>query len=163
MKSRNLLLALPVIFFVFFIVSCKKDQATMTPKAPTQMKITGITLDSAFQISNPMSFVITIQSSSNSYQTPSYYLPFSNAPWYPSGTWQGLNQIFDVSSQITMTVFFQLPGSSQLFPEGNYSVFNFRPDNKMGNTPSNSPSTISFINSSPGIVSTKITLSVIWQ
>jgi hypothetical protein len=162
--TTNKILFTFMVGFTLIIGSCKKNCST-TPSIvqPTKMKITGINLDSAFQISNPMSFVIKVQSSTVSFQTSSYYLPFSNSPWYPSGIWQGLDQTFDVASQITISVFFQLPGSSQLYPEGNYSVFNFRPDNKIGTTLNNSPSTLSFINSSPGVVSTKITISVIWQ
>jgi hypothetical protein len=162
MVKHTWVLTLLALFCVVAI-KCKKDDTEKAPPAPTQMKIVGISLDSAFQISNPMSFVVKVQSSSTVFQTTPYNLPFSNQPWYPSGTWQGLNETFDVSSQITMSVYFQLPGSSQLYPEGDYSVFNFRPDNMMGATKNTSPTTLSFTNTSPGAVPTKITLSVIWN
>ncbi|MBS1598397.1 MAG: hypothetical protein JST75_09225 [Bacteroidetes bacterium] len=161
MKKINSLLIFGAAFIL--IASCQKNTSTSKLSTPVSMEITGVTLDSAFQISNPMSFIITFQSSTLSFQTTPYDLPISNSAWYPSGTWQGLKQTFDVTSQITMTVYFKLPGSQELYPEGNYSVFNFRPDDRMGTTPNNSPSTISFMNTAPGVVSTKITLSVIWQ
>lgn len=146
---------------LLFFSSCEKEDLMSRP--PKKMKITGITLDSAYQISNPMSFLVKVQSSTVNFQTTLYNLPFSDRPWYPAGVWQGLNETFDVSSEITISVFFQLPGNTQLFPLGNYSVFKFRPDNKMGNTLNSSPSFLSFVNSSPGVDPTKVTLSVIWE
>ena len=162
-KMKNIFLILAALSLLF-IMSCNKDKSPIN-SAPTKMIIHGITLDSAFQISNPMSFKVVIQNPYNSITTPFYDIPTSNTAWYPCGAWLGYNEVFESNTPIKINVYFSIGGGSQVYALP-YGEINFTPKDKVGSSVKNSPINITLkqlMPPEPGSVSTQITLSVTWE
>ena len=161
MKNLIILSFFSFIFCLSF--SCKKHHdSPVAPAMPTTLKIVGITLDSAFQVTNPMYFKVTVQNSANSFSTTPYYLQPAPAPWYPAGIWNGLDYEFGVQTSVTVTVYFELGPNAQDEAEYN-STFTFMPNSYFPQALTSYPSTITFVGGNPAPDQTKITLSVVWK
>ena len=71
-----------------------------------------------------------------------------------------MNYSFDVDGPVTVAIYFQFPGSSQVYQEA-YSSFTFTPSGYTSG-PSAYPSSIVFIGN-PGPDQTQLTLNVNWR
>ena len=149
-----------IIYCVILIslISCRKT----SPSAMhyTSMNIVGIKIDSIYQVSNPISYLVNTTSNTNSYQTTLFQLPYSNGNVYPDGVWNNLNYRFNVQSTITLSVNFEFPASNQTFLAP-YSTFTFVPATYISNS-KDVPQTISLV-SNAGPDETHITLTLNWK
>lgn len=128
------------------------------------MTINTLTIDSAFEVSNPLYFVVTLQPNGGLLNTLSpYYLPYSNAEVLPAGYWNAINLTTSIQTPINIDVYFRFPNSDANNPEGSngLSVFTLTPGNYI-NGNNAYPSTISLVNGA-GIGETKLTFNVTWQ
>ena len=140
-------------------LACRKNGGQA--KAVSSFTIKAITLDSAYQVTNPMSFFITLVSNDTSYRTTDYWEWISNSAWYPTGVWTDLRYRFLTRSVIILKLYFKVPGIDQAYEEAN-STFYLTPDD-YGRTNPAYPPQITLIGKPGDPNSTKITLTVSWE
>jgi hypothetical protein len=154
MKRTLFVLLILTILNPFYSCSKKKDSK------PRTIVIQNIVIDSCFQVSNPISYLVNIANSTITYQTTVYDIPFSNTEFFPSGIWTNLNYEFDCNSSITFKIYFKLPSNNQIFEEA-YGTFILNPTDYQSGSNADL-STIIFIGN-PGPNQTKLTLSILWK
>ena len=145
-----------ILFATIAFLGCSKKHDSK----PKTLIIQNIVIDSCFQVSNPISYLVNIASSNKTYETSLYDIPFSNTEFFPSGIWTNLNYQFDFNSSISFQIYFKFPGDNQVFEEA-YGAFSLNPaDYQSG--PNAYPPKIVFIGN-PGVNQTQLTLVVLWK
>ncbi|GAB3931035.1 hypothetical protein GCM10028827_27100 [Mucilaginibacter myungsuensis] len=129
---------------------------------PTKMTITSLSIDSAVEVANPMYFFASVTSEQNSIILGDYYLPPSATKYYPKAAWS-YKQTIALHSDMTIKLFYKLPGDSKSYPAGanGTNTFTFKPV-ELTEKNTNYPARASLINGS-GATQNKISMWLTWE